>query len=427
MCALMSLFIFYRFCKKNFTQKTALIATLLLAGDPSFIFAARFDWGPIAIQQILKLLILFITFKIYAYNSSTTLYSQIKIRYSIALGFLSGLMLWDKLNAIWFLAPIGIILIQKELTSPGKFMPKIKHGILSLIAAAIGATPLIVFIIKKPFFYRVSQDSFQHFERYLHLHSSTPNLYYLLINYSSKVGDKLATIHKTLSGQAIPEHILTVEIWGGLFPWLCYISFITMLVYITYHKQLINERIILLITLGILVFILITSHANGPHHILMLWPFPHLIAAFFLERAYRRFKFTTTLLLITIMVSNLLVIKQFHSGVVNNDFKAYWRNNRNSVLIKELVKSKTPAVSLDWGITLPVAFESQGKIPIRDLQPFYEPQCVKIQEILQTKTRLIRYDEKDTVFPTYYSKCQNELNNLKLEKVGQFVLYSPLN
>jgi 4-amino-4-deoxy-L-arabinose transferase-like glycosyltransferase len=423
-CAAISLVLFYILCKENVNSKTATIATIILALDPSFIFSARYDWGPVAIQQILKISVILITMRI-IYTKDTTH----KWYAYLMLGFVSGLLLWDKLNALWLLIPIGIVLLTHTLHTFTTYTRKNWGAVLT--GGVLGALPLLVFIYKKPFFYRVSQDSFEHFEKYLQLNSDIPNLNYLLINYSSSLTDKIQTIHTTLNGTAIPHHILTEDIPSGVFAWITYIACITLILITIRNWKNRNDEdkkiaTILVFTATILGFILITPHANGPHHVLMLWPFPHLIVACFITKALQKSKYIPYMIISLIIAGNGLVLYNFHYQVAQHNVRVYWSKDRDKSLIAYLQKESTPIYALDWGITLPIAFQTNGTLPIRDLQAFYEPKCDQIKQAMKENARFILYREEDKVFPLYYSECKGQFSQMSIEKADRYVIYSPI-
>lgn len=417
LCGAITLIATYKLVKHNISQKTAVITTILLSTDPTFIISSRYDWGPIAIQNILKLLILILFFRVRS--------QQRLIKSLVLLGAGSALMLWDKLNALWFLVPLAIMLIST-----------LRHHILLLRYTALGflicIIPLLLIFIKRPFFYTESQKSFTQFENYYYQNKSNANLETLLGHYQSAPGVKLKNIVDTLNGVAIPNQILTSPlksstVFGFVFAVL---GLIISVRNYSVLKSLIKKRqftspyiYIVFLAVTIVFTILLTPHASAPHHVLLVYPLFHILLAGLLATLYPSQKVLASLILALLIISNLTVLSEFNKNANANAMRIFWKRNDLSSLVEHLQNNKGKYVALDWGITLPIGFISKGSISIRDLQAFYEPKCKELQGLIDQGYSAILYTQNNLVFPTYYSECQAELSQLTPEKISDYMIY----
>jgi hypothetical protein len=399
-----------------FNKKIAYISTLLLAIDPSFILSARYDWGPLVLQTMMKLTLIYLFLQIKTSNHQTAL--------AICLGVTTGILIWDKLNAIWFIIPIYLVFIDT--------LTQLKHKKINLISYLIGLgcglTPLIIFIIKRPFFYEVSQNSFKMFETYAKLNTDNKNLTALLQNYNSNNIEKLTTTLQVLNGTKIPNYILTTEITAPhIFTGLIIGAYLTIFIKL-YKNRATNETIkkiyqtainkIALITTGTFLFIIITPHANGPHHIMTITPFTHIMAGWLLAQTKQKIAY---ILIASLLITNLQTLTTFNINTKQNNMKIYWQRTQLEELSRKLKEINKPTIALDWGITLPVGFFTNGSIQIQDLQAFYEPKCSELINKLQNKQYIaVRFTEGNKLFPTYYTQCEETLINKQTKNIGVY-------
>jgi len=94
-----ALIILYKTLKNCFNQFIASVALLFLSLDASFISYARYDVGPTTISFFCKVLVIYYFVK---------LKENAKISYSIAMGIVMALGLFNKLNFIWFINAFAI-------------------------------------------------------------------------------------------------------------------------------------------------------------------------------------------------------------------------------------------------------------------------------------------------------------------------------
>lgn len=106
----------------------ALTAALLIA-HPHFMLPVVLDWGPVGLQLLLTLL------AFHAYRTQSF----------PAVGFLAGLMVWDKAVAVWVLcAVVG----SAAIFYPARLRPLLHWRVFA--AFVLGAAPYLYYRIKSP-------------------------------------------------------------------------------------------------------------------------------------------------------------------------------------------------------------------------------------------------------------------------------------
>jgi hypothetical protein len=123
-----------------------------------------------------------------------------------------------------------------------------------------------------------------------------------------------------------------------------------------------------------LLFIAATPIATGPHHILSLYPLPHILVGVAIAGIWRLFRDspgwlvwmargTASAAVTLIVVSNLTLAGVFHSRLVSDGGRGYWSEAIYD--LGEALQSEYPektVVLLDWGLDAPLAVLSQGGI-----------------------------------------------------------------
>lgn len=384
----------YFFVACFFSRKAAVITTVLLLFDPSFVLSRVFDWGPVSSQDMLKMLLVIVSFALYAQQSSGL---------TVLFGLLSGLLLWDKLNAWWLVIPLWMMLLGKR-----SFGWKSKGLLFTSFIVSI--IPLAILIWKRPWFYSESVKSFRAFENYALLHRDNPLLWNLLSNYVSDWNLRLIRFWDVLSGVAIPNYVLVKPIIPvSSFAVLVLFVFVVLIVQLFVARKNIKLRFLHLLglMLSISLFLLFTPHANSIHHFLMLYPLLHVIVGIVLAANWKRFQMAIFSLLLITGISNLMVLNSFVAqSRQTKNVKVYWQMERVQKATERLKDSQTglKVASLDWGISLPIAFLSNGRVAIEDLQPFTDPRCQEIAKKSADGYIFIRYADV-WVFETYGKEC----------------------
>lgn len=123
----------WRFARRYWGEPVALLATGLLATDPSFVQTIRLDYGPVALAHFCKMAGL--------WQLSRWLDGGSRLRLAAGM-FLFGLGVWDKANFIWFLAGLAVtaaLLFPREALRRWRALP------LAVAALAAGAAPFLLY------------------------------------------------------------------------------------------------------------------------------------------------------------------------------------------------------------------------------------------------------------------------------------------
>lgn len=411
LCGGLYLLITYVFVKTNFDKKIALLSIVILLMDPSFLFSRIFDWGPVAIQDLIKLILLFIGFKLVKS-------SELKTSLSFIFGVFCALLLWDKLNGWWWIVGLMIVFIYFGFNR----VERIKKLIFPCsVGFILGFIPFIAYWYKRPWFYSESVKSFSYFEQYALLNKNNELLYSLLKNYLSDFTAKIQTLVSVVQGQAIPDAILVnrVDI-VGVFGVLFFGAFFYLI--LRFHKIQSNIIAIYIMSVALILIILISPHANAIHHWIMLYPLPHIIVAYMLVEITRRFKVVGSVLVGLLLIVSSFSYILYAFSLSSKEVKVYWNGYSSRNIVNNLNNgfSDRRIYALDWGISLPVGYLSNGEIAVKDIQPFYSAQCQKLAKIRIDNGVFIRYSANYQVFRAYYENCGWVLDDLELYKSSQY-------
>lgn len=236
-----------------FDERVALLAAAFVAVDPSFICSVRCDWGPVAVMFVTKMSALALLTRYAATRRASLLF---------AASLLTGVGIFDKFNFVWHVASLcvaGVVCWPQALRA---LTPKTLA--IAVTGVLLGCWPLLVYnlVTRGGTFAAVSAQ---------------PDFFAALVH-------KLYTLEGAMRGAQIPRMITRAPD-----PWpttlLLQATLLSPLVAFVSRRHLAwrSWAFCALISLGIVAAIVLTPGAVGPHHSLMLWPFPHLmIAATFL-------------------------------------------------------------------------------------------------------------------------------------------------
>lgn len=338
-------------------------AALLMATDVIFSGLTKADYGPVALMIFFKLCALASFYKLITTN---------KLRYAVLLVLCFALGLFDKLNFIWialaFIASAVIVFPRNLLAF---FHNNRKQ---SAFIAIIGIAELLFFglYLSGPLFLNHSSNELNIFNR----------------------ADKILTLYNiTFSGSALQSMMLAKPI-SGIFGamisasqrWPAYvllglavlISILTVITLNSHKKNLSfphpsNQNplkwsfYLVLSFIFIGIQIIITREAGGPHHLMALWPFPHIIATMliaWLMESQSKNSFVANLflkttshvlvgaLIVTIVWQTTLSLGYVHTFQTTRQFKPIWTTAIYS-LAAELEASANTVDNIyttDWGI-----------------------------------------------------------------------------
>ena len=263
--AALTLLIFYRVMRDSIGHAWAAIAVWIMAVDPANLFPSRLDWGPTVLTHFFQAAILALWF---SYRDKPRPWKIVLICICAGLGF------FDRFNFIWLLSAfaIGICLcypdsLQNLWVSTPRFTRWVAI-ILALLALGIILYLILPLLLNVP-------------------HPTWADSANLQVKWHALVA--------TLSGAAVAHFIF--ENPAGIIRfasyWLIVVDGLLALacLFLPMSNALARENrknglFCFIIAFLIFVQIVITPQAGGPHHYLMIFPWPLLALAFLGKSVY---------------------------------------------------------------------------------------------------------------------------------------------
>jgi hypothetical protein len=267
--------------RRIFDRRVALAATLLFAADPTFIFANKLDWGPVSLMLCLEISALYFLWR---------WMQEDKSRFLVAAGLLFGLGLYNKIIFAWYVAAffVAMILLYRD-----RFWRLLhwRNLVTFVPAFLIGCLPLIA--------YNVSTNMKTFEQRTMFSGPAADRLDYRFnlvrqtLEGSAVYGvvsqEEVANVPAPPSGgfRASRDYLvgkLAAFPWIGTAPTFFFLSGSIILVAVLWIAGRLERKreILFLITqlLVIVFFLLVTTDANGPHHVAAMYPFISAIISY---------------------------------------------------------------------------------------------------------------------------------------------------
>ncbi len=284
---LITLLVTYALVRRLLGRNVAVLTLLLLAADPTFIFANKLDWGPVSLMLLLQASSLYFIWRWMEEGRS---------KWLLIGSLLLGLGLYNKVIFIWYVAALPPALLLcfsgrvKRLLTPGRLM-------LALGTFLLGCLPLIAFNIAVP------MATFNHRAAMTQDWSSSIKYRYRLFRTTldgSAIYDVVnhASVAEGVDAKALRDHARArfatamarlPRIEGSLMPVGLVLSLLLIIVLLLLKRlERKAEVIFILLLFGFMViFISVTQEATGPHHTIAAYPFPHVLIGLALCRLSR--------------------------------------------------------------------------------------------------------------------------------------------
>jgi 4-amino-4-deoxy-L-arabinose transferase-like glycosyltransferase len=367
----------YLFAKRFFDFPTAFLAAFFLALDPTYIFSARSDNGPALVMLICKMGALYFF----------TLWWQ-KSRFAglIFGAFLCGVGLYDKLNFAWFIVACALAIWIFYGREAWQKAAALKRGkiLIPLAFFCLGAAPQIAYqVLTKGKFLRnlpallTNQTPFG-----IDNANFLPNLIYRMKSLWGLLGGyELLDFYTT----SFNGHHFEYEKGFLAHPslqWLFIFTLILLVIQLITKKwQPFNSRKLLFLffcTLFIVLFSAFTPTNFVYHHLLVVYPFPHLIAAYGLTRLpgmLKLLRFKVPSLQVEInavrsLVGSVSILALLTStATVFTYYRALEKSGGTGMwsdaiyeLSAYLDGDDRTVVLMDWGLSLNLIFLSKGEL-----------------------------------------------------------------
>jgi 4-amino-4-deoxy-L-arabinose transferase-like glycosyltransferase len=359
----LTLWLFWRLAERLGGLRAALIGTFLLATDATFLTTIVLDWGPVALQHLLLVSGMLLVLRFHDSGSRRALFGAFLV---------FGLGVWDKALFLWLL---GGLVVAALVVVPGELRRALKWRavLIAALAFCLGAGPLICYNVMSPGETMRSNASFT----------------------LRELGPKAVSLWDTLAGRGLFGYIVgeawfdlplppktalqKVSVWvseaageprSSLFPWLVLLAAVCVsLVWPTRGRR---PALFILILFAVAWFqMAITERAGASvHHVVLLWPVPHLLVAVVFGELSRRWNRAGASIVALAAIlgcgSNLLVLNQYHSQLARYGAPSVW-SDAIFGLSNRLQRIKAGHIfMMDWGLVDNVRMLTRGRLPIHN-------------------------------------------------------------
>jgi hypothetical protein len=338
----------------------ALATCAVLATGPSFVLTTTFDWGPAAIQHLCWAAGLYLVIRGVDRDSAGRLGG----------GFLLlGLGMWDKALFIWMLSGAGVATLLLFPREVRRALTK-RNVAAAVLGFIVGASPLILYNIRQPLktFQGNTEFSLEGIRDKAELVKLTvegASLFGYLVNEEwskqsreprngverASVGLRAAVGERrsSLLFYAAVAALALAPLWWRR--WKKTVGFVLIAMLIAWLQMALNR-----------------PTGGGVHHVVLLWPLPHILigigVAAVVERAGRYRSACAAGLLSLLVMSNLLVVNQYFSQFVRFGAAGVWTD---AVLTLSEHFRRDPTgviITTDWGMFETVRLLNPAKTPM---------------------------------------------------------------
>jgi hypothetical protein len=359
----------YIWAKQLLGIRGALIASLLLATDASYIFFTRVDNGPVDTMMLIKLGMLI---------AFTQWWKTRQSRWFYVGAFLAGLGVYDKANFLWLLGAGGLVLLifgLRELWSRIQAKPHILG--VGAAMAVFGGLPFFGYVVMTgggPF-----RDMLSNFNQTaFHTDNSdfitnfgirSQSMYELLHGYEA-----FNMYTTTFTGERLPYDRLP-----SLQPWLVVLAVVVPIIIYLGRRKPLDSRLRLSLGLALASVLMVAFSTFTPtnlsqHHLIIVYPFQQVLIVNSALLVIDAFRGTKRSRLITAgvwsvvalgILSNVLITVHNHQLLRDVQGTGMW-----SAAIYELndylVQENRPVACMDWGFCHNLQMLSKGALKTTD-------------------------------------------------------------
>jgi len=345
-----TVFIFFYLAERSAGRRTAVIAAILLASDPTFLLTNTFDWGPVALEHLLLVTGCLFLVK----------YAQDGAERDLPWGFFFlGLALWNKAVFVWALAG----LICAVLSVFGRELSKVitrRHLSLAAAGFLIGSLPFVIYNGHR------RAETFRssgHLEprgapaKFIHVRSALGGygLFGYLVSEEATDHPKAAVSLRGRAAVFLRDH-LGEHRSGGME----YAALLALLAVPLWWRS--RAARFCLVFCAVAWFFMASTRDAGAslHHTVLLWPFPQLFVAVAISAL--RWNWLAASVSILLVILNLLVINQYISQFERNGADGPFSDAIYplSAALPEIPGQRIYV--LDWGIQFPLDILHNGRL-----------------------------------------------------------------
>jgi hypothetical protein len=342
---LVSLILTYAFLRRIFDKQVGFVTLLLLGLDASFVFANKLDWGPVALSTALRSGALYFAWRWLEGGKS---------KFLVWTCLLLGLGVYDKLIFLWFVAALIVactICFRHRIVS----MVQWRMIVLAMGAFTLACLPLIAF-------------NLVHWMQTFRGHAIITDQWNIYLS------QRFYVFRSTLDGSLIYRLINLTDLDGafgteGSFLPAAFALSVALITAQQLRKRWRQktETTFIAVQLAIILACICTiAEASGPHHMIMIYPFPHILVALALCRTAghggRAIRSSVIAAAIVLLASQILVDVRYIQSFRTKGGAGAW-----SDAIYELAKysGERPGKKfflMDWGMSNQLLLLSNGRI-----------------------------------------------------------------
>jgi hypothetical protein len=346
----LTVWIFFYLADRSAGRPAAVVATLLLASDPTFLLTNTFDWGPVAFEHLLLVTGCLFLVK----------FAQDQTPRDLPLGFFFlGLALWNKAVFVWALAGLICAVVSIFGSEVSKMITR-RHLATAAAGFLIGSLPFVIYNAHRR---AETFRSSAHLEpraapaKFIHVRGALGGygLFGYLVSEESAENPKPPVSLRGRVAVFLREH-LGEHRTGGME----YAAALALLAVPLWWRSR-TARFCLVFCAVAWFFMASTKDAGASlHHTVLLWPFPQLfVASVIASFPWKWLAASVTVVLVTM---NLLVVNQYVSQFERNGADGPFSDAIYPLSgILADIPSQTIYV-LDWGIQFPLDILHDGRL-----------------------------------------------------------------
>ena len=368
-----TIWLFFVLLRKLSGMAAATAGCILLATDTIFLLTDIFDWGPAALAHLL--LVSGMLLLVHYYETR---------RLSVAAWafFLFGLAMWDKALFIWSMAGLAaaaLVVFPRALLR----LATPKAVGVAVVAFLLGAAPLVHFNLRKggETFRNNAAWSTKGFSSKLAMLAGTLGGGYLfgyMIREDNDGAPPLApTTPLTKASERVsalfghPRHNLLIFAEGGA------LLLLPLLWRARTRGAGAGLFALVFLATAWLAMALNPNTGGSVHHVVLLWPVPHMLVAVAFGEAAQKFgrpgRVTLALMLCLVCASNLLVTNEYYRVMRRNGSGLVWTDAIYPLSAFLGTVKATQVMPIDWGF-----YDSlrllDGRLPLRvGMDPLSKP------------------------------------------------------
>jgi Dolichyl-phosphate-mannose-protein mannosyltransferase len=327
--------LFFLLARRMAGSRAAVVGSLLLATDPSFLLTNTYDWGPVALQHLLLV-------------AGCLLMATRRFAFGF---FCFGLALWDKAIFVWAIAGLAAGVLAAYLPELRRALGDRRLVIRSALAFIAGALPLIAYNVQAP--------------------NATlrANVHPSLDGFSAKV----VSLERTLDGSDLFLGVMVAPEWAagpkaprsipGRVAWwirehigawhsdlMLWAVLLALAGAPMWWRSEGRKAALFAVAFCAAAFMAMAAirYTGGAHHIVLLWPMPHLLVG--VAVAAMRPRWLVAAAGTALVAANLVVVNQY---IVQFERNGTWGYFTDAIFPLSDVLSdsgRDTIYLLDWGM-----------------------------------------------------------------------------